>query len=182
MLDYELKRMINKDIELCREEWDNYSFDWERMGRLFEKMINRYIGIIDGFDKDLNVISGYEKKNTSGDTYRNNISIIIKRLEAFRDNGYKNEGLHKETNKDFNISRYDMEAFNEARMVLDASESLTEADKAEVSQKLDEIEGICSSNDEPTEKWNRLRPYVLWLSGKNLVITSQIMPLLSMLE
>ena len=38
MLEYELKRMVNNDIEYCKKEWDNYSFDWERMGRLFEKI------------------------------------------------------------------------------------------------------------------------------------------------
>ena len=68
MLEYELKRMVNNDIEYCKKEWDNYSFDWERMGRLFEKMIHKYINVIDGFDKDLKVISAYEKKNNSGDT------------------------------------------------------------------------------------------------------------------
>lgn len=66
MLEYELKRMVNNDIEYCKKEWDNYSFDWERMGSLFEKMIHKYINVIDGFDKDLKVISAYEKKTTAG--------------------------------------------------------------------------------------------------------------------
>ncbi len=37
MLDYELKRMVNNDIEYCKKEWENYSFDWERMGRCLER-------------------------------------------------------------------------------------------------------------------------------------------------
>ena len=108
MLEYELKRMVNNDIEYCKKEWDKYSFDWERMGTLFERILHKYINIIDGFDKGMKVISGYEKKNKSGDTYRDNLMLAISRLEAFRDNGYKNEGLHKEKNRDFNIIVYDL--------------------------------------------------------------------------
>ncbi len=182
MLEYELKRMVNRDIEYCKTEWDNYSFDWERMEKLFLEMITRYVGVIDGFDVGLKVISGYEKKNMSGDTYRDNIQIIIKRLEAFRDNGYKNDGLHKEDYTDFNITRYDMGKFNEARMLLDGSERLSKNEKAEISEKLDEIEYICSSNEMPSKKWDMLRPYVIWLSGKSLVTASWIMPLMLMIE
>ncbi len=178
MLEYELKRMVNNDIEYCKTEWENYSFDYERMGKLFEKMMVRYTDIIDGFDRGLNVISGYEKKNMSGDTYRDNLKIIIKRLEAFRDNGYQNEGLHEEDDSIFNITRYDIEQFNEVRMLLDHSEDLNNKDKAEISEKLDEIESICGSLGTPSEKWNQLRPYVIWLSGKSLLTASQIWPLL----
>lgn len=182
MLEYELKRMVNNDIEYCKKEWDNYSFDWERMGRLFEKMLHKYIGVIDGFDKGMKVISAYEKKNNSGDTYRGNMSLVIERLEAFRDNGYKNEGLHKEHNKNFNILFFDKEEFDTVRLVLDRCEQLSSAEKDEVSEKLDEIETICASQKEPTEKWEELRPYVMWICGKNLIIASQILPLLMMIE
>ena len=109
MLEYEIKRMVNRDIEYCKEKWENHSFDWEVMGDLFWQMMNRYINIIDGFEKDMKIISAYEKKNDSGDTYRHNVQIIIKRLEAFRDNGFKNEGLNREFNKDFKIWKYEMD-------------------------------------------------------------------------
>ena len=140
MLDYELKRMVNNDIEYCKKEWDNYSFDWERMGRLFDKMIHKYINVIDGFDKDLKVISAYEKKNNSGDTYRDNLRLIISRLEAFRDNGYKNEGLLKENSKGFNIRPYDRTEFDSVRLIMDRCEKIGKKEKEEISQKLDEIE------------------------------------------
>ena len=181
MLEYELKRMVNNDIEYCKKEWDNYSFDWERMGRLFDKMIHKYINIIDGFDKDLKVISAYEKKNNSGDTYRDNLRLIISRLEAFRDNGYKNEGLLKENIRGFNIRPYDRTEFDSVRLTMDRCEKIGKKEKEEISRKLDEIETVCTSAAEPTEKWNRLRPYVVWLSGKSLNIASYILPLLNMI-
>ena len=181
MLDYELKRMVNNDIEYCKKEWDNYSFDWERMGQLFGKMIHKYINIIDGFDKDMKVISAYEKKNNSGDTYRANLKLIISRLEAFRDNGYKNEGLLKENNSEFNIRPYCREDFDQVRLLMDRSEKINKKEKEEISTKLDEIETICTSSLEPTEKWNKLRPYVMWLSGKSLAVASRILPLLTMI-
>lgn len=181
MLEYELKRMVNNDIEYCKKEWDNYSFDWERMGRLFDKMIHKYINIIDGFDKDLKVISAYEKKNNSGDTYRDNLRLIISRLEAFRDNGYKNDGLLKENIRGFNIRPYDRTEFDSVRLTMDRCEKIGKKEKEEISRKLDEIETVCTSAAEPTEKWNRLRPYVVWLSGKSLNIASYILPLLNMI-
>lgn len=181
MLEYELKRMVNNDIEYCKKEWDNYSFDWERMGRLFDKMIHKYINIIDGFDKDLKVISAYEKKNNSGDTYRDNLRLIISRLEAFRDNGYKNDGLLKENIRGFNIRPYDRTEFDSVRLIMDRCEKIGKKEKEEISRKLDEIETVCTSAAEPTEKWNRLRPYVVWLSGKSLNIASYILPLLNMI-
>ena len=134
MLDYELKRMVNNDIEYCKKEWENYSFDWERMGQLFGKMMHKYINVIDGFDKDMKVISAYEKKNNSGDTYRDNLKLIISRLEAFRDNGYKNEGLLKENNSEFNIRPYCREDFDMVRLIIDRSEKINKKEKEEIWQ------------------------------------------------
>lgn len=182
MLEYELKRMVNADIDYCKKEWEEFSFDWERMGDLFEKMIYKYTGIIDDFDKEMKVISSYEKKNKSGDTYRDNVSLIINRLERFRDNGFKNEGLNNELNPEHRIMFYDKSEFDEARLFFERSERLTDEQKAEMLQKLDEIDEICSSDTHPTEKWNRLRPYVMWLTGKNLIIVSHILPLIMLLE
>ena len=46
MLEYEVKRMVNRDIKYCKQQWENHSFDWEVMGELFWQMMNRYINII----------------------------------------------------------------------------------------------------------------------------------------
>lgn len=182
MLEYELKRMVNNDIDYCKKEWEDYSFDWERMRDLFEKMIYKYTGVINDFDRDMNVISSYEKINKSGDTYRENVKLIIRRLEGFKDNGFKNEGLNNEMNPEHNIMYYDKSEFDEARLFFERSVHLSDEQKSEAVQKLDEIEGICSSNIQPTEKWNKLRPYVMWLTGKNLIIVSHILPLVMLLE
>ena len=182
MLEYELKRMVNNDIDYCKKEWEDYSFDWERMRDLFEKMIYKYTGVIDDFDRDMNVISSYEKINKSGDTYRENVKLIIRRLEGFKDNGFKNEGLNNEMNPEHNIMYYDKSEFDEARLFFERSVHLRDEQKSEAVQKLDEIEAICSSNIQPTEKWNKLRPYVMWLTGKNLIIVSHILPLVMLLE
>ena len=51
MLEYEIKRMVNNDIEYCKHEWDEYSFDVEKMAVLFDKMMFRYEKIIKNFDE-----------------------------------------------------------------------------------------------------------------------------------
>ena len=53
MLEYEIKRMVNNDIEYCKHEWDEYSFDVEKMAVLFDKMMFRYEKIIKNFDEDM---------------------------------------------------------------------------------------------------------------------------------
>lgn len=182
MLEYELKRMVNKDIDYCKKEWEDYSFDWERMRDLFDKMIYQYSDIIDSFNKGMNVISPYEKENKSGDTYRDNVRLIINRLERFRDNGFKNDGLNEEMNPEHDLLYYDKSEFDAARLFFERSLQLSEAQKVEAAQKLDEIEAICSSDLQPTEKWDHLRPYVMWLTGKNLIIVSHIWPLMMLIE
>ena len=67
------------------------------------------------------------------------------------------------------------------RLIIDRSEKINKKEKEEISSKLDEIETVCTSEMEPTEKWNKLRPYVMWLSGKSLAVASRILPLLNMI-
>lgn len=50
-------------------------------------------GKIDGFDEDLWVIQDREDCADMAEVYRKNICHLLERLEAFRDNGYSNEGL-----------------------------------------------------------------------------------------
>ena len=182
MLEYELKQIVNNDIELCKTEWENYSFDWERMRRLFDTMVHKYGSTIRDFDNGLNIISGEGDKNALGDTYRANVSIIIKRLEAFKANSYKNEGLYNQELNEYNIFRYDRSNFDEVRMFLDMVEGLNDKDKIEISENLDEIEAICISDKSPLDKWEELRPYVIWISGKNLMLASHVMPLMMLIR
>ena len=130
----------------------------------------------------MNVISPYEKENKCGDTYRDNVSLIIKRLERFRDNDFKNDGLNDESNPEHNILYYDKSKFDEVRLFFERSMQLSDAQKMEAVQKLDEMEEICASNIQPTEKWDTLRPYVMWLTGKNLIIVSHILPLIMLIK
>ena len=181
MLQYELKRMVNRDIEYCKNEWDEHSFDWERMGALFDEMLNRYADVIDGFDDDLKVINPYEINNAGGCTFRDNIQIIIEKLEKFRDNDFSNDGLNADINSDYKIYPYSREKFDEARLVIAKNEQIDEKTREEVAEKIDEIETICQGDEKVSEKWDNLRPYMMWLSGKNLVIASQIMPLMMMI-
>ena len=84
-----------------------------------------------------------------------------------------------------NVEHKEMDAFIQTLLVygncLKNLELLSKKEKEEISQKLDEIETVCTSAAETTEKWNRLRPYVVWLSGKSLNIASYILPLLNMI-
>ena len=182
MLEYEIKRMVNNDIEYCKHEWDEYSFDVEKMAVLFDKMMFRYEKIIKNFDEDMKVVLAYKTDSDAGDVYRHNVKLIIKKLEEFRDNGYKNDGLGAENNPEHDILPYDANEFDSARLFLEQSEQLSESQKSEAIQKIEEIEEICMSDNKPSYKWEQLKPYVVWLTGKNLIIASHIMPLFMLVK
>lgn len=182
MLEYELKRMVNNDIEYCKNEWDVLSFDVERMAALFDRMMYRYTKIIKGFDNEMRVVLNYEDEVNAGEIYRYNVRLIIKKLEEFRDNGYRNEGLGEEDNPEQVIMPYDASEFDEVRLFFERSEQLNDKLKAETAAKIDEIEEICMSKKRPSEKWEALKPYVIWLTGKDLIIASHIMPLFMLIK
>ncbi|MEI3522857.1 MAG: hypothetical protein V8Q36_01360 [Anaerotignum sp.] len=61
---------------------------------MFQLLLQHYDGEIDGFDEDLWVIQDREDCADMAEVYRKNIRHLMERLEAFRDNGYSNEGLN----------------------------------------------------------------------------------------
>ena len=91
----DLKAMIEEDIVHCEEVWTKFSHDKDKMEQLFHTLLLRYLDEIEGFTRDMQVVSMYEASARMAETYRANIRVLMERLKVFRENGYSNEGLRE---------------------------------------------------------------------------------------
>lgn len=168
---------IDDDIDQSRKIWDDYSHDEEKMSGLFSYLVDTYKDEIEGFCIELEVIQPYEKNALKAQTYRDNIKKLLDRLEGFRCNGYQNEGLmdyylkleHNELSMDVD--------FTNLRLEIGMMKEISNYEKDEIIEKLDEMEAICSRVAFKRHKWEQLREYLVWLSGKDVDIALKVLPI-----
>lgn len=174
----DLNLVVDEDILYCKSVWSKYSHDAEQMERLFNTMLFKYVDVIEGFADGMEVISAYEEKAKIAEALRNNVDLIIKRLEIIKALGYKCQSL-----RDYYLSE-DVKGcvvnvgFNEARRYFSESTQIGIIEKKEITDKIDEIEEICISVETKRGKWDKLRPYVIWTSGKDVEIAMLILALI----
>lgn len=172
----DMRTLIEEDLQHSQEIWESYSHDKEKLGELFQLLLQHYDGKIDGFDEDLWVIQDREDCADMAEVYRKNICHLLERLEAFRDNGYSNEGLMeyyiRKEQKDIDYSA----DFTSVRISLGMAD-LPAREKEEIMMKLDEMEEICAQVVPRSKKWQSLREYLIWLSGKEADVAMEILPL-----
>jgi len=174
----DLKSLVEEDIKNCQKVWKEFSHDKDKMEQLFHTLLFRYLDEVDGFAEDMQVISMYEESARMAETYRENIRILMERLQAFRKNGYTNEGLREyyinagRKGASFNLD------FSEVRMELGMMEGLSPGEHEEINDKLGKMENICALVIPKRAKWEMLRGYVVWISGKNVDVAMKLLPLI----
>lgn len=171
-----LRNMVDQDLEYCQTVWQEYSHDWEQLTSLFFLLLQHYHDVIEGFDAGLCVIQNREPSAELAEICRRNIKIMMERLSIFRENGYSNEGL-----LDYYIRKEQREIdfyanFTTVRIKLGFLE-LPAKELEEIMQKLDEMEEICAYIVPRSRKWEALREYLVWLSGKTVDVSMLILPL-----
>lgn len=172
----ELRQMIEEDLQYCEEMWSSYSHDKEKLGEIFQRLLVHYEGKIDGFHEDLAVIQNREPSADSAEVYRRNILLLLERIKGFLDNGCSNEGL-----AEYYIRKeqkpVDMGAgFTAVRISL-GMRHMPALEKEEIMEKLDEMEEICAKAVPRGKKWELIRGYLIWLSGKDVETAMEILPL-----
>lgn len=172
----DIRQMVDEDIVHCREVWAQYSHDKENMAELFGYLLQRYDEKIEGFLEDLCVIQDRESSADAAEIYRYNIRLLLTRLEGFRENGYSNEGLAeyyiRKEQREINLTA----DFTSVRMAFGLRQ-MHPLEKEEVMEKLDEMEEICSKPVPKGKKWEMMRGYLVWLSGKDVETAMQMLPL-----
>lgn len=174
---HDIRTMVDEDISYCQEMWEAYSHDSQQMAKVFHTLFGRYKDEIDGFCKGLHVVELYEDSAQQAQTYRENVRLMAERLLGFRENGYENQGLMeyyiRKEHKEVPLSA----DFTGVRLEIGMMEGISSREKQEVIEKLDQMEDICSRVLFKGEKWNLMRGYLIWLSGKDVEIAMALLPL-----
>lgn len=168
-----LLRRIEKDLEYCRESYKKASYDRTVLEEIFSRLLFGYMDIIEGLSSGLNVVS----PEASTEALRENVNLLMERISDFKDCGCSNEALR---DKYYGVSGDPFEVrmrFCAVRDYVTEADVLTDREKEEINNKIDEIEEICLSVDTKRNKWNKLRPYIVWTAGKNVNIAMMILPL-----
>jgi hypothetical protein len=176
MENSDLSRKIDEDIDRTRKTWDAYSYDEEKMSALFRYLMSTYKDVIDGFCSNLTVIQPYEDTALQAEAYRKNITKLLERLEGFRQNDCQNEGL-----LDYYLKREQNDVgmdvnFTQLRLEIGIMEGISNHEKDEIIEKLEEMEEICAKVLFKRQKWELMREYLVWLSGKDVEIALKILP------
>ena len=159
---------LSTDLIRCKQALKNDAFDVEKMESLSNEMLLRYGEATEGFDEGMEVISTYENQAATAFALGKNIGLIVERLSIIQKEGYRPDGLTR-----FYLSdgvegrRYDY-SFLEVRKLILEDAAWNEYEKNELLDKIDEIETICQDLDTKKNKWNRLRPFVVWCAGKDV--------------
>lgn len=174
-----LQEMIQRDFEQYHIVWTQYYDDKDIIEALFLMLISHYIDKIDGFAEDIKVLSGYETVSQQAEICRRNVSLLIERIKLFQQNNYSNDGLlelylKQEREKEEIIVEMD---FDSVRISISRMEELSASEKEEIILNLVEIEKICNLNLTRKRKWDKLRKYVMWISGKDATVAMKLLPL-----
>ena len=173
----DIKQMVDKDILYYDDIKEEFSHDRDKMCKLFNDILFRYINLIDGIDDGLIVISAYEENVQMTNIYRENVEKLVSRLKVFKDNNYTNDGLMEFY---FNADKCPVvssDEFLHLRADIGFMSDISESEKEEIQKKIGEIEKICSETATRTQRWNALRPYVVWISGKSVRIALKVLPI-----
>ncbi len=175
----EMQQMIEDDFAQYEIVWTQFYNDKETMEALFLMLISHYIDKINGFAEGIEVLSAYQTIEQQVEICRKNISLLIERMKLFQQNNYSNDGLfdlylEQEREKDIIITEMD---FTEVRLSIGMMEEISSIEKEEVIEKLGEIEEICSLPLTRKRKWDKLRQYIVWISGKDVKIALKVLPL-----
>lgn len=168
--------MVDEDIVYAQTVWKASSYDIEVLEKLFYRLTERYKERIEGFSKGLQVVQPYESPAALAEIYRENIKLLVERLQGFRENQYSNEGLTEYyIRKDWQEMHLDMD-FTAVRLELGMMElSVTELE--EIAEHLNDMEAICARVATQKEKWEGMREHLLWLSGKKVGVAVKLLPL-----
>ncbi len=173
----DLQQTVEEDLQQGAALLWEYGHDAEQMAALFDKLMLRYHERIDGFSKDLRVVQPYETLLQKSEDYRENVRMLLFRLRAFAQNGCSNEGLVEYYMALEHIEIDPYADFSKVRMTIGMMDSLSRREREEIMEKLNEMEEICAMVMPKQKKWDLLRGYLLWLSGKPVDAALTVLPL-----
>ena len=95
-----------------------------------------------------------------------------------RKEGYRTDGLVRHALKDGVEGASYQYTFPEVRKIISEDETRSVFERNDLMDRIDQIETICRSLESKKHKWDQLRPYVVWLAGKDVKTAMLLLPLL----
>ena len=169
---------VSTDLIRCKQALKKDAFDVEKMESLFSEMLQRYGEEIEGFDEGMEVITTYENQAATAFALGKNMTLIVERLSIIRKEGYRTDGLVRHALKDGVEGASYQYTFPEVRKIISEDETRSVFERNDLMDRIDQIETICRSLESKKHKWDQLRPYVVWLEGKDVKTAMLLLPLL----
>lgn len=172
----DFKKIIDDDIEGCAEQYAHG--DKESRWRLYTTLISKYTPIIQGFQQDFPDMF----YDSNGTRCRETLETIRQKLILFKAMGYENTYADKPSSVTLNNStQVDISiniSFEDARCSVENMSALKESEIQEILAKVDELEGIVSSSDRKTKKWEKARDIIKWVADKGVDVGIALLPLI----
>lgn len=175
-ISIEIQQNIENDIFKSQDLLSKSSYDIDQMQQLFHYLMTKYQNIIDNYCTGLRITQPFDTAADQANVYKSNVDLLISRLIDFRANRYENSNLMEYyLNKEYENISVDI-SFHELRMAIGMMNKISPFERQEIIEKIGEIENICSKVAFKGEKWELLREYVVWLSGKHVDVAMKILP------
>ncbi|MGM9878576.1 MAG: hypothetical protein ACI31R_00895 [Bacilli bacterium] len=186
-----IEKMINDDIKKLD---DVNLMDYEQKKDYYIELTSKYHNVINGFG---NSLYGYYKDMGfyNEDIDKESLKINFKRIKTmlitFKANGFKNFDDKKlnqpiinntmtsiNNNSNINTNNNDINVtFESVRENIKKMDSINDAELKEILLKIDKIEEILKSKDTKRDKWNKLKPLLLWVTDKGADVAISLLPL-----
>lgn len=177
-----VREMILTDIQridnLLLNGTDDERFDLHReMDAKYQVLIqNWYVGLQKmSKDPDLMRVK-YNRLRENPERTHHNLFMMKYKLEAALLG--ININVHNEVNLNIDSSVHLQINFDKVYQEITQMPSLSEIQKKETIEKIDEIKNIVQSPDERNAKWNKIKPILIWLADKSADIGIALLPLL----
>lgn len=194
---------INSYIQECKKvvEQNDNTFAYKTV----KKMCGIFVGVIPGFKDELDYYNVTKEYTGEQKDYLGDLEIIIGKLNFFMSTFGKYSDVNKggtnintsikndssinnsgnSTNNNSNVNTNTINAtldikseIDRIREEIEADEVLGEEDKAEINEKLDEVEKVMGESNGNNEKWKKLKSVISWSTTKGYKIGKMIMPLI----
>ncbi|WP_428817759.1 hypothetical protein ACQR2L_07490 [Clostridium butyricum] len=132
-----------------------------------------YMGNIEKLREKLRLFLYTKDDIVSNDTYRKNITINANSNVSGSGNSTNTNTNTNTVNATFDIKT----ELDKARQTIEDDESISDTDRDEINEKLNEIETVMADNPTNNEKWKKLKSIFSWVTTKGFKIGETIIPL-----
>lgn len=180
---------INKIDEIITKDYAIQKDYYIELTSKYHNMINGFGNSLYGYYKD----KGFFREDIDKDSLIVNFKRIKAMLIAFKTNGFKNfddkktsqpiinntmTNTNNNNNNNTNTNTNDVNVtFNSVRENIEKMDNLSDSELNEILTKIDELEEIINSKDTKRTKWNKLKPFLIWIADKGADVAISLLPL-----